>query len=145
MTHCANVYLLIVLACLLILSSVRGSIIFDSSDEKLIVVNPFDIYEDKDLPGAACNDSNCFTDFEIDSCICSDEKHCLCNMLEDAFSHVEDNTVIAINGTIQEFTTSNVLYNVTNISVIGYHEIITINCHAKGSIEFKDCNNVIIV
>ena len=144
MTHCANVYLMIVLACLLILSCARGSIIFDSSDEKLIVVNPFDIYEDKDLPGAVCNDSNCFTDFEIDSCICSDEKHCLCTKLEDAFSHVEDNTVIAINGTIQEFITGNVLYNVTNISVIGYHEIITINCHARGSIEFKDCNNIII-
>ena len=57
---------------------------------------------------------------------------------------MEDNPVIAINGTIQEFITGNVLYNFTNMSIIRYHEIITINCQGRGSIEFKDCNNVII-
>ena len=57
---------------------------------------------------------------------------------------MENNTVIAINGTIQEFITGNVLYGFTNVSLIGYHDIITINCHTRGSIEFKECNNVII-
>ena len=144
MTYCTRVQLLIVLACLPILSYVRGSIVFDSNDEKLIIVNPFDVYDDFSGPVGSCNDSGCFTDLPINPCICSDERHCLCTRLEDAFLHVEDNTVIAINGTIQEFITGNVLYNFTNISVIGYGEIITINCQARGSIEFKDCNNVII-
>ena len=131
------------MVCLPILLCVWGSIVSDSSDEKLIIVNPFDIYEDNGFPGpvGSCNDSNCF---KIDSCVCGDERYCLCGSLEDAFRHVEDNTVIAINGTIREFTTDSVLYNVTNISVIGYHEIITINCQARGSVEFKNCNNVII-
>ena len=142
MTHCTKIQLLLALICLPILC-VTGSI---ESEEKLIVVNPFDSYEDDDFSGSVSsyNDSNCFTKLDNDSCVCGDERYCLCGRLEDAFRHVEDNTVIAINGTVQEFMTGNVLYNVANISVIGYHKIITINCQARGSIEFKNCNNVII-
>ena len=141
MTYCT---LLIVLACLPILSCVRGSIVFDGSDEKLIIVDPFFINELPLPPVGICNDSGCFIDFQIDTCLCRDERYCLCSRLDDAFNHVEDNTVIAVNGTIQEFTTVNVLHDVTNISIIGYREITTINCQARGSIEFKDCSNVII-
>ena len=145
MILCTKVQLLMVLACLSFLLCVRGSIVFDGTDEKLIIVNPLIINEPPDLPRpVACNDSDCSFDFQIDSCICSDESYCLCSRLDDAFSHVEDNTVIAINGTIQEFITGNVLYGVTNVSLIGYHDIITINCHTRGSINFKECNNVII-
>ena len=145
MIHYTKVQFLIVLACLPILLCVRGSIVFDGTDEKLIIVNPLIINEPPDLPRpVACNDSDCSFDFQSDSCICSDDRYCLCSRLDDALGHVEDNTVIAINGTIQEFITGNVLYSVTNVSVIGYHDLITINCHTRGSIEFKDCNNVII-
>ena len=145
MIHCTKVLLLIVLACLPFLLCVRGSIVFDGTDEKMIIVNPFIINELPDLPRpGACNGSDCSFDFQIDSCICSDERYCLCSRLDDAIRHVEDNTVIAINGTIKEFITRIVLYSVTNVSVIGYGDIITINCHTRGSIEFKFCNNVII-
>ena len=143
MTYYTRVQFLIVLACLPILY-VRGSVVFDGSDEKLIIVNPSDMYYDSSGPIRSCNDSDCFIDFPINSCNCSDERYCLCARLEDALGHVENNTVIAINGTIREFASFNILYNFINVSVIGYREVITINCQARGSIEFKHCSNVII-
>ena len=50
MILCTKVQLLIVLACLPFLLCVRGSIVFDGTDEKLIIVNPLIINEPPDLP-----------------------------------------------------------------------------------------------
>ena len=86
----------------------------------------------------------CSGENENDSCACSDRRNCLCTKFEDALNHVEDNTVILLNDTLQEFTTNNMLNNITNISIIGFHKFIAINCHARGSIVFKNCKNIVI-
>ena len=145
-----NVQLLIVWTCLPILIHVQGNIVFNNSDEKLIIVTPM-VISDADINGTiidqengmpimGCDVNECF----IDSCICSSETECVCFKFEDAFNHVENNTVIAINGTLEEFTVNIVLSNITNISIIGYHDTALINCSARGSLEFRNCNNVII-
>ena len=72
--YCTRVQYLIVLACLPILSYDRGSIVFNSSDEKLIIVNPFDVYDDFPGPVGSCNDSGCFIDLPNNPHICSDER-----------------------------------------------------------------------
>ena len=36
------------------------------------------------------------------------------------------------------------LSNITNISIIGYHKLIAINCHTRGSVVFKKCKNIVI-
>ena len=141
------VQLLIVWTCLPILIHVQGNIVFNNSDKMLIIVNPMGSYvnrtiidQENGIPMIHCNVNECF----IDSCICSSETECVCFKFEDAFNHVENNTVIAINGTIGEFTANIVLSNITNISIIGYHETVVINCSAKGSLEFRNCNNIVI-
>ncbi|MCY3927405.1 MAG: hypothetical protein OXG81_03935, partial [Acidobacteria bacterium] len=58
--------------------------------------------------------------------------------------HVEDNTVIAINGTLPDFRASVTVNNITNVSIIGCNKVIAINCLARGSIEFNNCDNIII-
>ena len=145
-----NVQLLIVWTCLPILIHVQGNIVFNNSDEKLVIINPMVSYDD-DINGTIADQENeirimhcdvyeCF----IDSCICSSETKCVCYKFEDAFNHVENNTVIAINDTIEEFTANIALSNITNVSIIGYHETVVINCSARGSLEFRNCNNIII-
>ena len=146
-----NVQLLIVWTCLPILIHVQGNVVLNNSDKKLIIVNPVVSYDidvnitiadqENGIPLGGCDlDDECF----LDSCICSNETKCVCSRFEDAFNHVENNTVIAINGTIEEFTTDIVLSNIANISIIGYHETVVVNCSARGSLEFKNCNNIII-
>ena len=142
---------MIVLTSLPILIHVQGNIVLNNSDKKLIIVNPVVSYDidvnitiadqENGIPLGGCDlDDECF----LDSCICSNETKCVCSRFEDAFNHVENNTVIAINGTIEEFTTDIVLSNIANISIIGYHETVVVNCSARGSLEFKNCNNIII-
>ena len=145
-----SIQLLIVWVFLPILIHVQGNILSNNSDEKLIIITPVvisDAYvngtvtdQENGIPTMGCNVHECF----IDSCICSSETKCVCLKFEDTFNHVENNTVIAINGTIEEFTANIVLSNVTNISIIGYRETVVINCSAIGSLEFKNCNNIII-
>ena len=121
MIHLAKVQLLIVWACLHIITHVKGNVMSERScDEKLIVVIPSVGYED--MPGMDCNAGDCSGENENDSCVCSDRRNCLCTKFEDALNRVEDNTVILLNGTLQEFMTNNMLNNVTNISVIGFHK-----------------------
>ena len=55
-----------------------------------------------------CNAGDCSGENENDSCVSSDIRNCLCTKFEDALHHVEDNTVILLNGTSQEFTTKNI-------------------------------------
>ena len=145
-----NVHLFIVWTCLPILMHVQGNIVFNNSDEKLIIVNPMVSYDadvngtitdqENGMPIMVCDVHECF----IDNCICSSQTECVCFKFEDAFNYVENNTVIAINGTIEEFTANIVLSNITNISIIGYHETVVINCSARGSLEFRNCNNILI-
>ena len=143
MIHIKKVQLLIVWACLSILTHVKGNVASENStDRKLIIVNPSVSYEDR--AGMDCNVDDCSGENEHDSCICRDGRSCLCTKFEDALHHVEDNTVIVVNGTLQEFTANIVLSNIVNISIIGYYKLITINCHARGSVVFKNCKNIII-
>ena len=143
MIHIKKVQLLIVWACLSILTNVKGNVASENStDRKLIIVNPSVSYEGG--AGMDCNVDDCSGENEHDSCICRDGGSCLCTKFEDALHHVEDNTVIVINGTLQEFTANIVLSNIVNISIIGYYKLITINCHARGSVMFKNCKNIII-
>ena len=92
-----------------------------------------------------CNASDCSGKNGNDSCFCSDGRNCLCTKFEDALHRVEDNTVILLNGTLQEFTTNNMLNNITNISIFGFYKFTAINCHARGSIVFKNCKNIIVI
>ena len=142
MIHLAKVQLLIMWACLHI-THVKGNVMSERSfDEKLIVVIPSVGYEDR--PGMDCNAGECSGENETDSCICSDRRNCLYTKFEDALNRVEDNTVIMLNDTLQEFMTNNMLNNITNILIIGFHKFIAINCHARGSIVFKNCKNIVI-
>ena len=147
MIYHTKIQLLIVWACLPILICIQGNIIFNDSDEKLIIVNPLMSYDDVNRTtqddGRTTMDCDARTCFR-DSCTCSRERTCLCSEFEDAFNLVEDNTVIAINGTLQDFTAIIALNNITNIAIIGYNKVIAINCLARGSIEFNDCDNIII-
>ena len=142
MIHLAKVQLLIMWACLHI-THVKGNVMSERSfDEKLIVVIPSVGYEDR--PGMDCNAGECSGENETDSCVCSDRRNCLYTKFEDALNRVEDNTVIMLNDTLQEFMTNNMLNNITNISIIGFHKFIAINCHARGSIVFKNCKKIVI-
>ena len=148
--------LLVVWACLLVIMCVQGNLVVSSDDEKLIIVNPslhaktmnFDCRrEDFDDQSDNYNDDigSSREDYDSDSCICSNETKCVCFKFEDAFHHVENNTVIAINGTIRGFTANVVLNEITNISIIGYHKVVEVYCISKGSIEFNSCNDITIV
>ena len=147
--------LLVVWTFVPIIMCVQGNLIVSSDDEKLIIVNPslyvntmsFDCRsEDFDDHSEDYDDDigSSSGDHESDSCICSNETKCVCSNLEDAFHHVENNTVIAINGTIRGFTANVVLNEITNISIIGYHKVAEVYCISKGSIEFNSCNDIII-
>ena len=147
--------LLVVWACLLVIICMQGNLAVSSDDEKLIIVNPslnvntmsFDCRsEDFDDQSNNYNDDigSSSGDYDSDSCICSNETKCVCFKFEDAFHHVENNTVIAINGTIRGFTANVVLNEITNISIIGYHKVVEVYCNSKGSIEFNSCNDIII-
>ena len=143
MMHIKKVQLLMVWACLSILTNGKGNVVSENStDRKLIKVNPSVSYEGG--AGMDCNVDDCSGEDEHGSCICRDERICLCTTFEDALHHVEDNTIIVINGILQEFTANIVLSNIVNISIIGYHKLITINCQARGSVVFKNCKNVAI-
>ena len=140
MIHLTKVQLLIVWICLHISTQAKGSITHENSiEEKLIMVNPSVTYEDR--PGIDCNAGDCF---EKDSCTCCDEKNCWCSKFEDALHCVEDSTVILPNGSLENFSSNILLSNITNISIIGYHKLISINCHARGSVVFKNCKNIVI-
>ena len=147
--------LLVVWACVPIIMCVQGNLVVSNDDEKLIIVNlsldvktmNFDCRsEDFDDDSEEYDDDigSSSGDHDSDSCICSNETKCVCSNLEDAFNHVENNTVIAINGTIRGFTANVVLNEITNISIIGYHKVTEVYCISKGSIEFKRCNGIII-
>ena len=158
-------FLMILWIILPILVNIRGKIIFHNN-EKLIIINQLDYANTlddsgggmiKDHGSGAVNEgSGTTTDFDVDtrfeefkndSCICSTERQCLCTNFEDAFSLVENNTVIAINDTSGDdiiFDGSVIINNVTNISIIGYYEVVKVYCLAIGSIEFRHCNNIII-
>ena len=153
-----KIQLLIVWISLPILIYVKGNnVMFDNADEKLIIVNPL-VSSDNESAVMSNNDyglygsgtpidfnvSSNYTEHENDSCICSDTRKCFCTMFEDALNRVENNVVIAINGTIREFTANFAFNNYTNISIIGYHEVVAINCLTIGYIEFKNCKNIII-
>ena len=148
--------LLVMWAFVPIIMCVQGKLVVSSDDEKLIIVNPslyvntmgFDCRsEDFDGDSEDYDDDigSSSEDHESNSCICSNETKCVCSNLEDAFHHVENNTVIAINGTIRGFTANVVLNKITNISIIGYHKVVEVYCISKGSIEFNSCNDITIV
>ena len=136
--------LLIVWACLPILIYVNGNTISDNISGKLIVVDPSVGYEDRPGMSTNCNIGNCSGEDEHDSCICVNGRNCYCNNFEDALYHVEDNTVIVLNGTLQEFRVNVMLNYITNISIIGYHKFNTIDCDARGSVVFNNCKNIVI-
>ena len=102
--------LLIVWACLPILIYVNGNPISDNINGKLIVVDPSVAYEDRPGMSMDCNIGNCSGENEYDSCICMNGRNCLCTNFEDALYHVEDNTVIVLNDTLQEFRANVMLH-----------------------------------
>ena len=162
MVHQEINILLEVWACLSFLLSVQGNLVVSNGDKKLIIVNPslhvktmnftchcedFDFDNEDNYVKSGDNDEDIYSsnvDCDGDTCICSNETKCVCSEFEDAFYHVENNTVIAINGTIRGFTANVVVNNITNISIIGYHKVVEVYCISKGSIEFKECNSIII-
>ena len=143
MMYFTKVQLLIVWACLHIITHVKGNVMSERSfDKKLIVVIPSVGYEDR--PEMDCNAVYCSGENENDSCVCSDGRNCLCTKFEDALNRVEDNTVILLNGTLQEFTTNNMLNNISTISIIGFHKFIAINCHARGQLYSKTVKTLLL-
>ena len=147
--------LLVVWACVPIIMCVQGNLAVSSDDEKLIIVNPSTYVktmnfncrsEDFDDHSKDYNEhiGSSNRDHDSDSCIYSNETKYVCSNLEDAFNHVENNTVIAINRTIKGFTANVVLNKINNISIIGYHKVVEVYCISKASIEFKRCNGIII-
>ena len=137
-----------------ILVKIQGNIIFHNN-EKVVIINQLGspstldnssegIIKHKDR-GAVYQGDGTTTDFDVDtrfedfkndSCICSTERQCVCTNFEDAFDHVENNTVIAINGTLGDkiiFDVSITISNITNISIIGYYKVVKVYCLAIGS------------
>ena len=155
MTYHEKNLLLVVWACLPVMICLELTLVVSSDDEKLIIVNPspdvktmnfnchsedyYDQSEDYDDDIGSSSG-----DHDNDSCICSNLTKCVCSKFEDAFNLVENNTVIAINGTIRGFTANVVLNEITNVSIIGYHKVVEVYCISKGSIEFNSCNDIII-
>ena len=161
--------LLILWTILPILVMTEGNIIFDNN-EKLIIVNQLGSPNTPDTSnsgpvngrnsgpmngrnsGAVHEGNGTITDGNINNndCICSTERQCVCTNFEHAFNLVENNTVIAINGTLNGstndviFTDSISINIVTNLSIIGYHKVVKVYCLTVGSIEFKGCSNIII-
>ena len=157
--------LIVVWIILLILVNIQANIIFHNN-EKLIIINWL-YYPNtpdnssggmtKDHGSGTVNEGiGTITDFDVnntyehynnDGCICNAEKQCVCTNFKDAFNLVENNTVIAINGTLGDkiiFDVGITINNITNISIIGYYKVVKVDCLAKGFIEFKHCNNIII-
>ena len=153
-----------------ILVIIQGNIIFDNN-EKLIIINQLGIPDRLDNSGSGMminpdsgtldgpngsntpngpnglNGTNGRRVHNNGSCICSTERQWLCTNFYDAFNLVENNTVIAINGTLGVDIIFNIratVNNITNISIIGYHRVVEVNCLTIGSIEFNNCNNIII-
>ena len=156
MIYCTKIHLLILWSCsaLLIIISVKGNILFENTDGKLIIVDSVVSWdnvsrmmydEDYRFSGAMnYNISSSKTKHLNDGCICVDIKKCFCTTLQGALNNVEDNTIIAINTTLGEFTANVALFNYANILITGYYKVITINCLSRGSIEFQSCRNIII-
>ena len=142
MMHLTKIQFLTVWAYLSMSIYVQGSGIFNNSDEKFIIVNPLNTYNDHYEGSGTILDYDS-GDHNSDSCICTGAT-CFCTELEDALDHLEDNTVIAINGTIRGFTGNVEFAHLTNISIIGYHQVAVVNCLAQGSFYFHNCNNIII-
>ena len=157
--------LIVVWIILLILVNIQANIIFHNN-EKLIIINWL-YYPNtpdnssggmtKDHGSGTVNEGiGTITDFDVnntyehynnDGCTCNAEKQCVCTNFKDAFNLVENNTVIAINGTLGDkiiFDVGITINNITNISIIGYYKVVKVDCLAKGFIEFKHCNNIII-
>ena len=157
--------LMILWIILPILVNIQGNIIFHNN-EKVIIINQLGspntldssgggIIKHKDRGAVHQGDGTTtdfdvdtrFKDFKNDSCICSTERQCVCTNFEDAFDHVKNNTVIAINGILGDkiiFDVSITISNITNILIIGYYKVVKVYRLAIGSIEFKHCNNIII-
>ena len=156
MIYCTKIHLLILWSCsaLLIIISVKGNILFENINGKLIIVDSVVSWdnvsrmmydEDYGFSGAInYNISNSKTKHLNDGCICVHIKKCFCTTLQGALNNVEDNTNIAINTTLGEFTANVALFNYANILITGYYKVITINCLSRGSIEFQSCRNIII-
>ena len=145
MMHHSRVLFLTVWAYLSMSIYVQGNGLFNSNDEKFIIVNPLVIYNDHyEGNGTILDDDDNSGGHNSDSCICSNGRKCFCTKFKDALNHVENNTVVAINGTIGGFTGHVGLVNYNNISIIGYQKVVEVNCLAIGSIDFKSCNNIII-
>ena len=112
---------------------------FTIGDKNLVVVDNFsyhDTYKKYNNSGYEVNVQNCICNATI--------KECKCAFLKDAVAHVENNTIIAIRSR-QDFVSSNIqLWNIFNLSIIGYHTVVKITCHKNASVEFKSCNNIVI-
>ena len=141
MMYHAKIQFLTVWAYLFMLICVHASGIFNSSDEKFIIVNPLNVHIDHyEFEGSGTT-----LDYDDgDSCICSNVRMCFCTELKDALYHVENNTVVAINGTVIGFTANVAISNHANISIIGYHKVAVVNCLGEGMINFNNCNNITI-
>ena len=85
---------------------------------------------------------------EADSCICGMSKQCFCKQFDEVMmSHVEDNTIIALNNTLS-LNQSTVFENIINISIIGYGRVVEIMCLNTGlsgeAIIFINCKNIFV-
>ena len=88
----------------------------------------------------------------ITRCICCTATLCLCDSIQDALYHTQNNTVIVMDSSVDlvsrdlpfpyiQITTT--FESFTNLSLIGYNNA-TVDCNFLRSLHFKNCNNVTI-
>ena len=99
------------------------------------------------------NESESRSGYSSSGCICCTTTLCLCDSVQDAIHHTQNNTVIVMDSSVRLLvpTGSPLPYtqivttfeNFTNLSLIGYNNA-TIDCNLFTSLHFKYCNNVTI-
>ena len=91
--------------------------------------------------------------YSVSGCICCTTTLCLCDSIQDALHHTQNNTVIVMDSSVSllismdpplpytyvQITTT--FENLTNLSLIGYNNA-TVDCNFLRSLHFKNCNNV---
>ena len=94
---------------------------------------------------------NAYTYF-FGNCICCTVTLCLCDSMEGAQHHTQNNTVIALTNSVNLVSVKPFLFiafsvtvfeHITNLSLTGYNNA-TIDCNFISSVHFNHCNNVII-
>ena len=145
MHHTKLSFIVVFVHLLAVLITCSHGYLVNDGNKKIIFVDSsyYDIMVGMNF--SSSSEDHDFGSGETKGCICSRSRRCWCKQFDDAtMSHIENDTIIAINNTISLNSTI-VFDNFANISIIGYGRLIEISCFNTGeSIVFINCNNITI-